>query len=318
VSQPNASEVMLRADRRDVRRERVFPIQDAAIRSDGEGRTVEAYCAAFNSPAEINDQDGHYNEVMAPQSFDKTIADNGLNFGVYYNHARTIYGTPDGALSVPIAVPIEPPRPDEHGVLTVSRYLDDNPLADTVLSAIKQRAIKGQSFSGRFVKSVRTRESERSGLPTITRSEVAMREYGPTPFPAYMEARIVATRSAELWMADLLRMDRDERADLFARMVEIATPLTSTVPAGPEREVIAVRAQPGPEVTSSAGDPATPETPAATEPPAATPTAEPATETPATSTTEAGTADEPPIALRSATHTDLLRKIRAGKIQRGM
>jgi HK97 family phage prohead protease len=295
---------------------RSYLIRDLSVRADGDGRTVDAYCAAFNAPAEINDQDGHYEEVITPGSFDKTIAENGTNVGVFYNHARTIYGTPADSFSVPIGVPVEAPRADAHGVLTATRYLN-NPLADNILDAVKQKAIKAQSFSGRFIQSKRIRAERSGALPQIHRNEVALREYGPTPFPAYGQAHVVGTRSTELWMADLLAMDRDERTDLFARMVALATPLAPTTPAEPQREVIVVAAAATPVVVEATRD-ATPETPAATEPPAATPTEEPATETPATSTTEAGTADEPPIALRSATHTDLLRKIRAGKIQRGM
>lgn len=180
---------------------------DVTVRSDGDGRTVEAYTAVFNRGAEIRDQDGHYEERIAPGSFSETIARNGLNFGVFYNHARTIYGTPDGALSVPIGVPVEAPRQDEHGVFTVTRYLD-NPLADSVLDGIKQRAIRGYSFSGKFIRSTRSK-GERGGLPTITRREVAMREYGPTVFPAYTEAAIVGTR-AESFLHEIAALAPDE------------------------------------------------------------------------------------------------------------
>ena len=37
-----------------------FPLEDIRIRSGSDGRTVEAYAAVFNSPAEIHDRDGHY------------------------------------------------------------------------------------------------------------------------------------------------------------------------------------------------------------------------------------------------------------------
>lgn len=200
---------------------RAFAFEDITIRSDGDGRTVEAYAAAFNVRAEIKDQDGHYHEVLAPGSFSKTIGDNGTRFGVFYNHARTIYGTPDGALSVPIGVPLEVQQ-DERGVFTVTRYLD-NPLADSVLDGIKQRAIRGQSFSGRFVKSTRTRGA-RGDLPTITRTEVAMREYGPTVFPAYVEAAILGTRSVSSFLDEIAHMG-DEDRDQLRQMLGLSTPL---------------------------------------------------------------------------------------------
>ena len=86
---------------------RSYVIEDLTVRADGDGRTVEAYAAVFKVQTEIRDQDGHYNEDLAPGSFTKTIQENAGRFGVFYNHARTIYGTPDGALSVPIGVPLE-------------------------------------------------------------------------------------------------------------------------------------------------------------------------------------------------------------------
>jgi HK97 family phage prohead protease len=283
---------------------RSYTIEDCTVRDDGDGRTVEAYAAAFNIPAEIRDQDGHYNEVISPGSFDKTIAENGTRVGVFYNHARSIYGTPDGALSVPIGVPVEAPRPDNHGVMTVTRYLN-NPLADSVLDAIKQRAITAQSFSGRFIKSTRTRATDRGALPTIARSEVALREYGPTPFPAYQQAHVVGTRSTEMWMSDLLRMDPQERAELFREMVALATPL-ETPRAEPVREVIVVT----PSIAVRTDE-------AVEEPPApATPDVEPArSDNEATSDPDAG-ADEPHT--HSIRQADIKRRIRVAMLMEGV
>lgn len=201
---------------------RAYTFEDITIRSDGDGRTVEAYAAAFNVPAEIRDRDGHYNEVLVPGSFTKTIAERGTNFGVFYNHGKTIYGTPDGNLSVPIGVPIEVSQ-DDRGVFTATRYLD-NPLADSILDGIKQRAIRGQSFSGRFIKSTRSAASTRGGLPTILRSEAAMKEYGPTVFPAYHEAMILGTRSVSMFLEEFSRLDPED-LERFRQMLGLATPL---------------------------------------------------------------------------------------------
>jgi phage head maturation protease len=73
---------------------------------------------------------------------------------VLFNHGRTVDGAPNPAATLPIGVPLEV-RADERGVFTATRYLD-NPLADHVLDAIKAGAIRAQSFSGRFTKSVRS------------------------------------------------------------------------------------------------------------------------------------------------------------------
>jgi uncharacterized protein len=221
---------------------RAFPFDDVTVRSDGDGRTVEAYAAAFAPvSAEIRDQDGHYMEELARTSFDKTINDRGTNFGVFYNHAKTLYGTPDGNLSVPIGVPVEVSR-DDKGVFTATRYLD-NPLADSVLDGIKQRAIRGYSFTGRTIKSTRMRATQRGGLPTIVRNEIAMREYGPTVFPAYTEATILATRSVSAFLDELSELDPED-VERFRQMLGIATPLEPAKPEGTSTEAARAEQEP--------------------------------------------------------------------------
>lgn len=200
---------------------RTYALDDLHIRSDGGGRVVEAYAAVFNTQAEVKDFDGHYLESLSPTSFNQTINRRGAaGFGVFYNHARTIDGASSGELSVPIGVPLEV-KADGQGVWTATRYLD-NPLADSVLDAIKQGAIKAQSFSGRFVKSTKTRPNRRGELPIITRNEVDMREYGPTVFPAYKEAAVTGFRAQ--FLAALAGANPDELIEMFKRF-EITPPL---------------------------------------------------------------------------------------------
>lgn len=201
---------------------RTYALEDMTVRTDGDGRTVEAYAAVFNTPAEIRDHDGHYMEELARTSFDKTIQERGTDFAVLFNHGMTIHGTPDGTLSMPIGVPLEVTR-DERGVFTATRYLD-NPLADSVLDGIKQKAIRGYSFRGRTIKSTRARAATRGGLPTIVRNEIAMREFGPGVFPYYPGASILATRSASVFLDELSQLDPED-VDRFRTLLGIATPL---------------------------------------------------------------------------------------------
>lgn len=194
--------------------ERTFLLEDIAIRAGGDGRTVVAYAAVFNTPAEIHDQDGHYLEVIAPVAFNKTLTERSGQIQVFFNHARTIYGTPSERFSMPLGTP-EEIRADDRGLFTVTRY-NRTPLADEVLESIRNGDIKGQSFSGRFMPgtSKRTRGMSGGQLDTITRSEVALREYGPTPMPSYKDAAIVGVRMEEL--VDGLRgLTEAERRILF-------------------------------------------------------------------------------------------------------
>ena len=181
---------------------RAFPLEDISIRSGGDGRTVEAYAAIYDRAVPIRDHQGEYQEQIARGAFRKTIAERGTNFGVFYNHALGLHGQPSDLFSVPIGAPVEV-KEDARGLLTVTRY-NKTPLADQILESIRNGDIRGQSFSGRFVKS--NPEPPKFGfsadadgsLTTVTRTEVALREYGPTPFPAYDEAAILGVRSALL------------------------------------------------------------------------------------------------------------------------
>jgi HK97 family phage prohead protease len=205
---------------------RVFAVDDLHIRSDGSGRVVEAYAAAFDVKTEVMDQDGHYREELAKTSFNRTIAHKGPGgFSVLFNHARTIDGDPNPAATMPIGVPLEVAA-DERGVFTATRYLD-NPLADWTLDAIKHGALRAQSFSGRFTKSVRSWPEGRGRgvLPVITRHEVDMREYGPAVFAAYKEAAILGTR-AEQFIRSLLATPPDRRLAWLEQFEGLTTPIT--------------------------------------------------------------------------------------------
>lgn len=205
---------------------RTYLLEDISIRAGGDGRTVAAYAAVFNTPAEIRDQDGHYNEVIAPGAFDKTISERAGKIQVFYNHGKTIYGTPSERFSLPLGVP-EEIRADSRGLFTVTRYAR-SAHADEVLELIRDGAIKGQSFSGGFPAGKSQRTPGANGeLPTITRGEVALREYGPTPMPAYAEAAIVGVRMEELadtWLA-LTDAQRAELQHLIATSRTIGEPV---------------------------------------------------------------------------------------------
>lgn len=209
--------------------ERTFTIDDISIRAGGDGRVVTAYAAIFGAPAEITDQDGHYTETVDPAAFNKTLGDRAGQIGVFYNHGRTLHGTPSERFSMPLGTP-EEIRADSRGLLTVTRY-NKNPLADEVLESIRNGDITGQSFSGKFITSKRTRARSYGDLDTIHRSEIALREYGPTPMPAYKEARVLGVRTGEL--VDSFRaLDVEDQDKVFAQIEASRTDRTTTTDAG--------------------------------------------------------------------------------------
>lgn len=225
---------------------RSFPLEDIRVRAGGDGRTVEAYAAVFDTPTEIHDQDGHYLEVIDRRAFERTLnqlapagSRSTWRVGVFYNHGRTLWGTPSERGSMPIGTPVEV-KADSRGLLTITRY-NRTELADEVLENIREGAITGQSFTGNFLRSDPGRaprggwRADSSGkLRTVRRQEIALKEYGPTPFPAYPDAAVLGVRAeqAARLLADL---PPDEQMRLVD-MLRTGTPLDSPhgeTPAGP-------------------------------------------------------------------------------------
>jgi HK97 family phage prohead protease len=213
---------------------RAVALDDIRIRSGGTGRTVEAYAAIFDEPAEIMDQDGHYYEVNHAAAFNRSIQHHSGRFPVIYNHGMTVAGTPSDRGSVPIGVSTEV-RADKRGVLTVSEY-GNSELADEVLEAIRMGAVKAQSYGGRFLRSDPRvprggfRAAMDGKLRTVTRLEVKMREFGPTPFPAFAGAAITGIRAQQVLSA-LLTAPAERRAALLNQLDHLATPLDEVDPA---------------------------------------------------------------------------------------
>ena len=191
---------------------RSYALEDAHIvtraQGDGSGRLVEAYCAVFDEPAEISDHQGRYREEIDRTAFNKRIADverSKAGFGLvkcHYNHALTIHGTPSERFSMPVAV-TRHISSESRGVLTRAFYLD-TPLGNEVLEMWREGAITAQSFTGAIIRSspelrrgdkYRPRGGE---LPLVRRLELGLKEYGPTPFPAYSGAELVGVRMSPL------------------------------------------------------------------------------------------------------------------------
>jgi HK97 family phage prohead protease len=187
---------------------RLYALEDIHIlrsADGGDGRTVEAYAAVFDEPAEIQDHEGHYTEVIDPSAFNRAIdhasrARGGFpgSIKVLYNHGMTIQGTPSERFSVPIGVPVEV-RAEARGLLTRTRY-SETPLADEILESVRAGSITSQSFTGAIMRSTpQLRRGDRyrprgGELATVRRTELGLREYGPVLWPAYSGAEILGVR----------------------------------------------------------------------------------------------------------------------------
>jgi phage head maturation protease len=223
---------------------RSYPLEDYHIVRTGEGdssgRVVEAYMTVFDEETEIYDGQGRYREAIDRAAFNKRIADlersrNGFAAAkVFYNHGMTIHGTPSDRYSMPTAV-CEGIRADTRGPVTRSRYLD-TPLGNEVLEMWRSGAVTAQSFTGAIIRSspeLRPGEKykPRNGqLPQVRRLELGLKEYGPTPFPAYQGAELVGVRMSPLgtWTAaDDEAEETDEIGD------EALPPDEEAAPGGP-------------------------------------------------------------------------------------
>lgn len=203
---------------------RAFPVEDIRIltRSQdatyGDGRTVEALTAPFDVETQIMDGQGRYIETIGRTAFDRTLdllrpqgRRSTWKVGVFYNHGMNIHGTPSDLGSRPIGTPLSI-RTDPAGLITVTRYAA-TPLGDELLELINSGAITGHSFTGRVIRS--DPEPGRLGykpgpggkLITVRRLELGLREYGPTPFPAYDTTAVMGVRS---YQASLDTPDTDD------------------------------------------------------------------------------------------------------------
>jgi HK97 family phage prohead protease len=172
----------------------------------GDGRTMEAYAAVFNSEAEIHDEHGDYIEVIDPSAFNKTIADlkrsrQGIGqVKVMFNHGRDLDGAVNSNFMMPVATPVLIEATPQ-GLLTRSRF-NETPLGEQVLELVKSGSVTSMSFSGRIVRSdpsLRRHGKYRpdgTGLITVRRTELGLREFGPVLFSAYEEAGINGIRMA--------------------------------------------------------------------------------------------------------------------------
>jgi HK97 family phage major capsid protein len=196
----------------------------------GDGRTVVAYAAVWMQPAEIVDVDGHYREQAARDSMDKSVSQRAGQIFCIYNHGKTLHGTPSERHSVPLGKPLEI-RPDRTGLLTVTRY-GRAPESEQILEAIIDGSLTGMSYTGVYLRSDpelgmygQYGPDVRGELPLVTRLEIALIEYGPTPIPAYEQAAVVGVRNRRSAVVDEPEVEPAQQE----------RPVITLAPAGPAR-----------------------------------------------------------------------------------
>lgn len=226
---------------------RAVPLLDYEVLRDGEGRTVTAYAAAFGNAYEVRDQMGHYDEVINPKAFNQAIKRGAVKTAqVHFNHGLTLWGTPSDKWTEPIGTPVEI-RADGRGLLTVTRY-GRTPAAEEALQMWLDGMIRGQSFRGEVYRSAPPRSGP-NGRQVVERTELGLREYGPTPNPANVEAGLVAVRSQLLTqIGEMTPEERRELAALLAETPALGDDPRDTTESGPATEAPVDSPEAGPSI----------------------------------------------------------------------
>lgn len=142
--------------------------------------TLAGYFVRFNEWTEIdNPVEGHFRERIAPGAFTRTLShqNSGRGVQVLFNH-----GMDPQVGSKPLGVP-SVVREDDEGVY-VEVPLDDTSYNRDIAASLRSGALRGQSFQFRSIAHDLVERGE-SGMPEVTRTELALREFGPVTFPAY-------------------------------------------------------------------------------------------------------------------------------------
>jgi len=190
---------------------RYYPLEECRIMraAEGEssGRVVEAYAAVFDTPAEINDSEGHYVETIHRAAFDEVLEEirperNGGYWRVacLFNHGLTVHGSPAERFSLPAGV-TRHISAEGAGLLTRTEYAA-TPLGEELLELVNLGALRTQSFTGGIVRSDpmlrgpgdRYRRGPGGVLQRVRRLVLGLREYGLTPFAAYTGAEVLGVR----------------------------------------------------------------------------------------------------------------------------
>jgi HK97 family phage prohead protease len=207
-----------------------------AIRSGGDGRTVEGYAVVWDELAEVLDFEGHYMETFRKGSFGRFLKSK-RSLPVFFNHGMTMYRTPSTRFEVPIGRSVELTE-NKRGLFTVSRYAKTE-AADEVLQLINDDVVRAQSVQFKRTPSGGgTRRTERadkkSGLDLVERLDVQPVEFGPTPAPAYHGAALTKVRTSFL-AEQISGLSAEERAEL-AELIRSASDADPSTPAVDEPE----------------------------------------------------------------------------------
>ena len=140
-----------------------------------DGQTLEGYAAVFDSPTQIHDWAGKYEERFSRSAFDRTLRE-GTPKLLFEHGMHPLIG------KMPLGV-FEQLQPDSKGLYIRAR-LSDNWLIAPVRDAVRDGAITGMSVNFTVPKGGDVWAQQR-GVNTRTVVDASLKELGPVVFPAY-------------------------------------------------------------------------------------------------------------------------------------
>jgi HK97 family phage prohead protease len=171
---------------------------------DGDGLTLEGYAAVFNSPTEIEDRLGEYDEVILPGAFKRSI--NARTPALMFNHGKSPLWH-----NMPIGK-IQELREDARGLFVKAR-LSDNWLIAPIRDAIRDGAVEGMSFRFEVPEGKASETRQKSGRMLRSLHEVKLHELGPVTFPAYSDTSVALRSLQEIAPEVQVRSTPEEPAD---------------------------------------------------------------------------------------------------------
>lgn len=182
--------------------------EDAAPPEDGRLGTLEVNFSKFNTWYRIDSYwEGTFLERTVPGSFKRTIANNGSNVKVLFNHGFDL-NIGDKVLSVPEVIEERKDSPYLEGPLFDTSYNRD------LMPGLRAGAY-GSSFMFEVLNEQWNYEPDVSdynpdGLPERTITEVRLHEAGPVTWPANPDAT-ASLRSGSDWFAEQVAKRDDDR-----------------------------------------------------------------------------------------------------------
>jgi phage head maturation protease len=179
------------------------PSLELIERDGGDPPSLNIKFAVFERWAEINSAfEGRFMERIAPGAFKKTIRENLSNIKVLLSHGK------DPSLGMTVLGSIDSLREEADGPIARVNLFRSVP--QLLLDGLRA-GVYGASFRAKPIKEDVNYMAGRSdynpnGLPEVTRQEVRLVDFGPTPFPQYDGTSVVMrSMTDELVLAELLR-----------------------------------------------------------------------------------------------------------------